>query len=56
MAAWEFLEFMKLFLKENSVELVHGTVDRVHGPRFTEPTKPINEDRPILDLRSRLKC
>jgi hypothetical protein len=46
---------MNYFSKDNSVEYVYGAVDRVHDRGSQGLQSQLNEDRPIPDLRQRLK-
>jgi hypothetical protein len=51
----QFFKFLNCFLKEKSVDYVHGAVHRVHdtGSRSTVPS--LNTSRSILDGRLRLE-
>jgi hypothetical protein len=46
---------MNYFSKDNSVQYVHGAVDRVHGRSSQGLRSQLNEDHPIPRLRQRLK-
>jgi hypothetical protein len=51
----QFSEFSNYFLKEKSVDYVHGVVHRVHGTGSQSTVPSLNTSRSILDARLRLE-
>jgi hypothetical protein len=51
----QFIEFQNYFLKEKSVEYVHGVVHRVDGTGSLSTDPSLNTSHSILDGRLRLE-
>jgi hypothetical protein len=51
----QFIEFQNYFLKEKSMDYVHGAVHRVHGADSRSTVPSLNTSRSILDGRLRLE-
>jgi hypothetical protein len=51
----DFPKILNYFSEDKCVKYVHGAVDRVHDHSSQGLWSQVNEDRPIPDMRRRLK-